>query len=285
MNKLLPLFFILLFSFSCDNVENNSENQDLSQEKVLVTKTIYINQYVEGVLINRPVIIQTPGSIDLSKNYPAVFAFHGRGGSNTSWVNKLKIFTDSGEFIGIYPQGYLESWNLGTEPSKADDVEFVNLIVNELKEYNNLDINKLYAVGTSNGSGMVNKLAINSSHFKAISPIASQLMESMPILDDTKSISVFQINGALDNTIPINGGDRFGHTFLDALKSAELWASNFECNSPPQIQYISNNKLYIFKNCDDNKEIRYFRVENGQHNLEPSYPNMFDDIWVFFKRF
>ena len=74
-------------------------------------------------------------NIDLSINYPVVFAFHGRGGTNISWVNKLKSFTDNGEFIGIYPQGYLKSWNLGTEPSKADDVTFVNSIIEELKEY------------------------------------------------------------------------------------------------------------------------------------------------------
>ena len=233
----------------------------------------------------RPVIIQTPNNINQSKNYPVVFAFHGRGGKNTGWVNKLKNFTDNGDFVGIYPQGYLDSWNLGTEPSKADDVAFVTLIVNELKGYNNLDMNKLYAVGTSNGSGMVNKLAINTSHFKAISPIASQLMESMPILDNTKPSSVFQINGALDSTIPINGGSRFGHVFLDALKSAELWATKFECNFPAEIQSIGNNKLYVFNSCNDDKEIRYYRIENGQHNLEPSYPNMFLEIWEFFKRF
>ena len=279
------LFCICLIISSCDTNTNDSQSQDVSQEKVLTTKTITINQSVEGTNVSRPVIIQTPNNINQSRNYPVVFAFHGRGGKNTGWVNKLKNFTDNGDFVGIYPQGYLDSWNLGTEPSKADDVAFVTLIVNELKGYNNLDMNKLYAVGTSNGSAMVNKLAINTSHFKAISPIASQLMESMPILDNTKPSSVFQINGALDSTIPINGGSRFGHVFLDALKSAELWATKFECNFPAEIQSIGNNKLYVFNSCNDDKEIRYYRIENGQHNLEPSYPNMFLEIWEFFKRF
>ena len=70
------------------------------------------------------------------------------------------------------------------------------------------------AIGTSNGSGMVNKLGIHTSHFKAIAPVVSQLMESMPILDNTKAVSIFQINGAKDFTIPINGGSAFGHNFL-----------------------------------------------------------------------
>ena len=190
-----------------------------------------------------------------------------------------------GEFVGIYPQGHLDSWNLGTEPSKADDVAFINSIIKELENYNNLNMNKIYAIGTSNGSGMVNKLGIHTSHFKAIAPVVSQLMESMPIKDNTKPISIFQINGAKDSTIPIDGGIAFGHNFLDALKSAELWAINFECALPPQKKIMNDKTIYTFIGCNDNKEIKYIRVENGGHNLRPTYPNMFSDIWNFFKRF
>ena len=279
------LIYICLLNISCDQTENNSDINEIEPTKALVSTTIYIDQTVEGVNVQRPVIIQTPENIDLATNYPVVFAFHGRGGTNTSWVNKLKNFTDSGDFIGIYPQGYLKSWNLGTEESKADDVAFVTLIVNELKQYNNLDMNKMYAIGSSNGSGMVNKLGIHTSHFKAIAPIVSQLMESMPILDNTKPISVYQVNGAADSTIPIDGGPKLGHVFLDALKSAELWATKFECDFPAEIKYLGDDTLYTYKNCNSEKEIRYLRVENGKHNLHWANPNLFVDIWEFFKRF
>ena len=285
--KFFYFFTILcLFNTSCDKNENNSDLNIIEPNKELVTTTIYINQTVDGINIDRPVIIQTPDNIDLNKNYPVVFAFHGRGGINTNWVNKLKSFTTSGDFIGIYPQGYLKSWNLGSEPSSADDVEFVNLIVEELKTYKNLNFNKLYAIGTSNGSGIVNKLGIYTSHFKAIAPVVSQLMVSMPILENTKSISVLQINGAADSVIPINGGPGPGnHIFIDALKRAELWATKFECSSSPELRTIGNDSLYIFKNCNDGKEIRYARIENGEHNIQRSYPNLYIDIWEFFKRF
>ena len=285
--KFFYFFSILcLLNTSCDKNENNSDLNIIEPNKELVTTTIYINQTVDGVNIDRPVIIQTPDNIDLNKNYPVVFAFHGRGGTNTNWVNKLKSFTTSGDFIGIYPQGYLKSWNLGSEPSSADDVEFVNLIVEELKNYKNLNFNKLYAIGTSNGSGIVNKLGIYTSHFKAIAPVVSQLMESMPILENTKAISVFQINGAADSVIPINGGPGPGtHIFIDALKSAELWATKFECSLFPELRTIGNDSLYIFKNCNDGKEIRYIRIENGEHNIQRSYPNLYINIWEFFKRF
>ena len=234
---------IFILFFSC-NSSNELVSQDLNSKKSLVTKTIYIDQIIQGTKTERPVIIQTSANINTDVDYPIVFALHGKGGKNTSWVNQLKSFTDSGEFVGIYPQGHLDSWNLGTEPSKADDVAFINSIIKELENYNNLNMNKIYAIGTSNGSGMVNKLGIHTSHFKAIAPVVSQLMESMPIQDNTKPLSIFQINGAKDSTIPIDGGIAFGHNFLDALKSAELWAINFECALPPQ-KKINNDKRYV----------------------------------------
>ena len=284
INLNLITILAILF-FSCDNSTNNTDEELVNGKKILTSSTIYINQIIEGINRQRSVIIQTPPNINLSKDYPIVFALHGGGGKNIQWVNELKYFTDAGEFIGVYPQGYLNSWNLGTEASKADDVAFINLIIKELENYNNLNMNKIYAIGTSNGSAMVNKLAINTSHFKAISPVVSQLMESMPILDITKPVSIFQINGAKDFTIPINGGFAFGHNFLDAYKSAELWASNFECNLSPELKSINGNIQYLFTGCNDNKEVKYLRIENGGHNLRPAYPNMFSDIWNFFKRF
>ena len=174
---------------------------------------------------------------------------------------------------------------MGSEPSNANDVAFVSLIIEELKKYSNLDFNKMYAIGTSNGSGMVNKLAIELSDFNAVAPIVSQLTEGMPIKESTKSISIFQINGAADSTIPIDGGSKLGHVFLDAKVSAELWASNFNCNPNPEVKMIGEDTLYVYKNCFENNEVRYLRVEKGEHNLHWGNPEIFDTIWAFFQRF
>ena len=282
MKNILLKTLIFLSLGSCD--ENSPNNNLNSNSYSLSTKTILIEQSLDNNnLIIRPVIIQTPNVIDTSKSYPIVFAFHGRGGNNNSWVNHLINYTNSGEFIGIYPQGYLESWNLGPEPSNANDVEFINLIVDELQNYDNLNFDKMYAIGTSNGSGMVNKLAIETNHFKAIAPIASQLIESLPLLNSTNPVSVLQVNGAADTTIPIDGGPRLGHIFLDAYESAELWATKFNCSQNPNIIMLGQDTLYVFDSCENEKEIRYLRIEDGEHNLPLHI--LFQDVWAFFQRF
>lgn len=280
-NILLKLLVVLSFG-SCNE---NTPNDNIDSNGYSVSnKTILIEQSLDNNnLITRPVIMQTPNVIDTSKSYPIVFAFHGRGGNNNSWVNHLINYTNSGEFIGIYPQGYLESWNLGPEPSNANDVEFINLIVDELQNYDNLNFDKMYAIGTSNGSGMVNKLAIETNHFKAIAPIASQLIESLPLLNSTNPVSVLQVNGAADTTIPIDGGPMLGHVFLDAYESAELWATKFNCSQNPNIIMLGQDTLYVFDSCENEKEIRYLRIEDGEHNLPLHI--LFQDVWAFFQRF
>ena len=124
-------------------------------------------------------ILRVPIYFDTLRNYPIVFAFHGRGTDNDTWINKLNHLVGLGEFVGVYPQGYQKMWNSGgNESSKADDVAFVGDIIDKLKEYKNLDFERIYAIGTSNGSSMTNKLALETTYFSAIASIVSQLSKA-----------------------------------------------------------------------------------------------------------
>ena len=144
------LYVILLFSvLSCKQSEINSQSLE---GKILTSKTILFEQQIDGNMISRPVIIETSAEIDHLKSYPIVIALHGRGGSNTNWVQPLSEFTNSGAFIGVYPQGHHNSWNLGQEPSNANDAVFISNIIDTLLSYSNVDENKIFAVGNSNGS-------------------------------------------------------------------------------------------------------------------------------------
>ena len=151
---------------------------------------------------------------------------------------------------------------------------------------NDSNQNKKYAIGTSNGSSFTNKLVIETSYFNAASTIVGQLPKQYSPTNQTKSTSIYQVNGAADTTCPIDGGPKLGYVFLEALESAQTWANAFECDSY-QLENIGDDKLYVFKNCKDGKEVRYFRIEDGQHNLHwgAGANLLFSDIWEFLKRF
>ena len=251
----------------------------------LVDSSIYIDQIIDGVNFSREVLLEVPDTVDPSIDYPIVFAFHGRNVQNDTWINKLNHLTSIGEFVGVYPQGHQLMWNSGgNENTTANDVEFVNAILIALEDYQNLDFERVYAIGTSNGSGMTNKLALETSHFNAVSTIVSQLTTSNLPNSNTNPTAVFQVNGAADMTIPIDGGPKLGYVFLEALESAQQWANAFECDDY-QLQNQGADQLYIFSNCLDAKEVRYLRIENGEHNLHWGNPQLFSDIWDFLKDF
>lgn len=280
MKRMNIFILIAVTLLSCKHDKDSAE--EVIARNILTTKTIEIDQQIDGQMVSRSVIVQAPSVFDAATKYPLVFAFHGGGGNNNHWVNTLKQFTDSGAFIGIYPQGHLNFWNLGPEPSTADDVAFVNIIVETLLTYTNVDSEKIFAIGASNGAGMVNTLAAKTQHFKAIAPVATQLIRSIDISQQTKPVSIFQINGAQDNVIPIEGGERLGHSFFSAYESARKWAVQFGCDLSPVETIIAGNTSYVFSDCSDQAVVQYLRIENAGHRIPYDYPQLWQHIWTFF---
>ena len=83
-----------------------------------------------------------------------------------------------GNLLAFFPDGYQDSWNVSGE-TNADDVEFVSLILNSLDPSGVFDLTRIYGVGISNGAGLVNKIAKETSIFQAIAPL---LQASKPSL-------------------------------------------------------------------------------------------------------
>lgn len=278
--KVKLLYAILLFStISCKQSEINSQPLE---DKILTSKTVFIEQRIDGEIVSRPVIIETSAEIDHLKSYPIVIALHGRGGSNKNWIQPLSKFTNSGEFIGVYPQGHLNSWNLGQEPSNANDAAFISNIIDTLLSYSNVDENKIFAVGNSNGSGMVNVLGGINKRLKAIAPVVSQLTERTEIKSNAIPLSIFQVNGDQDILIPIGGGMKLGHPFLSASDSAKKWATHFNCNHNVAVEETEQTILHTYSDCDDNVVVKYLVLKGLGHNIARDYSSLWNDVWDFF---
>ena len=278
--KVKLLYAILLFSkISCKQSEIISQPLE---DKILTSKTVFIEQRIDGEIVSRPVIIETSAEIDHLKSYPIVIALHGRGGSNTNWIQPLSKFTNWGEFIGVYPQGHLNSWNLGQEPSNANDAAFISNIIDTLLSYSNVDENKIFAVGNSNGSGMVNVLGGINKRLKAIAPVASQLTERTEIKSNAIPLSIFQVNGDQDILIPIDGGMKLGHPFLSASDSAKKWATHFNCNHNVAVEETEQTILHTYSDCDDNVVVKYLVLKGLGHNIARDYSSLWNDVWDFF---
>ena len=248
-----------------------------------------ISQVVDGLLVERTYSISYPAETS-EESYPVVFFFHGAGIDGMGWLDtnaQVSDLIDAGEFIGIFPDGYNSSWNVSGETA-ADDVEFISMIVNDINANAIFDVNRIYGVGTSNGAGMVNKLAKETSIFTAIAPLLSQQTVAVGDVVPSKAVSVFQVNGSDDDLVPVEGGNGVADTvFMSAQASAENWALNFSCDLTPteKVRQWGDSSVaeYSFAGCIDNQIIRYSVVEDLGHSTSLGEGvNLYELIWTFF---
>ena len=132
-----------IFVFICVLVFNSAVNA----KEHLNVKEISITQNITGVLTERKLLMHLPTNFDLQDSYPVIFFLHGKGGKMEQFPGILHKFVNSHRFIGIYPQGYLNSWNLGKEPSKANDIYFMASIVDNLEKVQKIKSKNYFAVG------------------------------------------------------------------------------------------------------------------------------------------
>ena len=274
------LIFISLILFSC--IEK-SIPLEILENKLSGIEYLYISQSIDGENRSRKIIIHANENPNPDLFYPIVFFFHGNGGEAESWLNQNQDLVDDHQFIGVYPQGYKRSWNLGKESSNADDVEFSKMIMAKLSEYENIDIERVFAIGTSNGSALVNELGIKVDFLRGIGPIASQLLVNQSPSKSIVPLSIYQVCGSDDQVIPYDGGvSGVGHEFRSSQESASMWAEAIGCYTSYNISVLGRDSIYTYSDCDQNNEVIFRRVEGGNHNLNGKGRLIIRDIWRFF---
>lgn len=206
----------------------------------------------------RMFMVHRPSGYDPTKLYPVVFAFHGHGGNAQGWIHMLGDLADKHEFIGVYPQGYVDrslnrpqtSWNLGLEESTADDVEFVaDILATDVILHLSPDASMRYGLGNSNGAAMISFLAANAKEplFSGIGMTVSGLIKSEDgattttnpvngktysygLLPTSPPLNVVAIFGMSDPIIPYCGGEAVtGYTMLSAEENIRAWAKQAGC--------------------------------------------------------
>ena len=236
-----------------------------------------LTQVVDDELIDRPVFIHTPPAFDSSANYPVLFVFHGNASNEPNDIAQSSVpqhaeMVNSGAYIGVYPQGHLNSWNLGQELSNANDVAFVSHIVAQLALTDGINPERIFASGFSNGAGLTQHLAVQTDLFQAVAPMATALVVGNEPTSETPIRSILQIHGTSDDICPYEGGEDnpTGHNFYSSEQSIALWAEHNGCDSTPTTTTTAegNTQLY-YENCTNGVEVIQLSVTNGEHGFPP----------------
>lgn len=266
--------------------------------------------YVDSLLhqaVWRTYKVHLPPSYDGSTSYPLVIALHGGGhdADTMEYISNLSIKADSANFIVVYPNGrkfFVRTWNAGTccggaVTNNVDDVGFIVKMINSLKANLNIDTNRIYLTGASNGGMLAYRLACEKSEiFAAVAPVATTMVVTNFCLPGRR-VPILHIHSMPDLNVPYYGGYGIGFAgvYMPPVDSVlNVWANNDSCAGT--IDTVFNSFGVIGKrwnNCASCSEVLVYTTTDGGHswpggnqtaNGDPpsTLLNATDLIWNFF---
>ena len=144
---------------------------------------------------------------------PLVVGLHGGLGSGEQFARSTDFDdqADAGGFIAAYPNGIgvFPTWNAGrccgvAMRQNVNDVKFIEAMVAAIMDEYDIDRDRIYVAGHSNGAIMALRLACESDLFRAAGAVAGSL--EVETCDPPSPVSLLLIHGDSDSNHPIGGG-------------------------------------------------------------------------------
>lgn len=254
----------------------------------------------------RNYLLYVPSCYSPAQPTPLVFNLHGHGSQNFEQevYGDFRSIADTACFLIVLPNGTLDSngvryWNAGFDPDAVDDVGFLNALIDSLSEDYNINPQRIYSTGMSNGGFMSYELACQSDRFAAIASVTG----SMFILSDfncapSRPIPVMQIHGTADVTVPYTGSSLT--LSIDSL--VKKWVVLNNCpltpiseNIPDLVPDDSATAIhYVYSPGDNGVSVELYKIINGAHTWPGSLFiigttcmdfNASAEIWRFFSQY
>lgn len=195
-----------------------------------VTPTAQTESPIEGAIFGKIHIgewdrryhIVVPDTYDSSTPTPVLFGFHGRGQNAGDFAlqTRLTPFAQENGFILVYPESVYESgyWALNDRMDRLDDLAFVDYLLDQLAADYNVDPDRIYATGLSNGGFFVQRLACKrADRFAAVASVAATIdADAMAACDPARPISVMLFHGTADPNVFWDGSDT-GYTSIPVV--------------------------------------------------------------------
>lgn len=272
---------------------------------VFITGQQTINGTINHDNINREYILYVPASYSSSNPVPLVFCFHGYSSNmnaNFAYTN-FKAIADTAGFIVAHPQGTLDNtntahWNVGgwTVGSSVDDVGFTLALLDSISSAYNIDSDRVYSTGMSNGGYMSFLLAcqLNNKFAAVASVTGSMTPQTFNVCNPTHPTPVLQIHGTADQSVPYAGDPLWSLSINNVL---QYWAGYNNCTSSPTtapIPDINTNdgstvEKITYSGGDNGSRIEHYKIDGGGHDWPGVWGNMdisaSIEVWKFFSNY
>ncbi len=265
----------------------------------------FLSKTIEHDGITREYTLYIPSNYNDFSELPLIFNFHGGSGDIASQIviSDMRTLADRDGFLIVYPQALPDPNANGStlwthkEPSSIDDVFFVEAMIDALAMEYNVDEERVYACGYSNGGEFSLELACRLSHrIAAIGTVArSMYIETFEACDPSRPIGIISIQGTRDDYEGITFGGITYYISMDDLN--DYWVTFNNTDSSPTIIDLPDTNIsdgstvekYSWENGEACLSVLHYKVIDGGHDWPGSFGNMDIDasveIWNYVSLF
>jgi len=230
--------------------------------------------------------VHVPKNYSSSKPTPMVLAFHG-GGGNMNYQADDKFYglvskSESSGWIVVFPNGYsrfkggkLASWNAGNccaaaRDKNIDDVGFIRQMVKDLRGQLNVDADRIFSTGMSNGALFSYRLACEMADtIKAIASVAGS--DGTKSCTPSRPVSILEIHARDDEMVLFNGGagkdKSYLANFIPVADTVANWVRRNGCNATPK-RVLEKPGAFCeaYSSCHGGAEVKLCVTESGGHS-------------------
>ena len=279
----------------------------------LMTGSFFLNaqQQINSTLVcdgnTRSYTIYIPDSYNGEVAFPLLFNFHGGGGDILGYLSlvDMRPIADTANVILVYPQAFTDPENgdatwMHKEPTDHDDVLFVEAMLSAISSEYNVNLNRVYACGYSNGGEFAYDIACRmNAGIAAVGAVARTMyMGSFNNCAPVHPTGILTILGTADATSDYNGINFGGiQYYLSADDVHDYWANFNNCDATPVLTNVPNSdpsdgstvEKYSWSDANGCTYVEHFKVVGGGHDWPGVFGNMDIDasqeIWRFVSRY
>lgn len=232
--------------------------------------------------LERTYRVHVPPDYDKNISTPLVINLHG-GYGNAEAAEKMtgmNQISDEEDFIVAYPNAvrgpydekskmHYRHWNAGARADSfkshdVDDVRFISRMIDKLKEDFNINSDRIYATGMSNGATMVYRLACQlSDKIAAFAPVAGNQLDI--VCRPSRPVPIIHFHGLADNFATFDG-KVFGDQRESIPELISGWAARNGCSGAPVMNDPAQGvTCKTYGTCAENAEVVLCAIEEAGH--------------------
>lgn len=240
-----------------------------------------ISNWTNGKIVSsgetRRYLLYVPNSYDPNTATPLVFNIHGyaQWPANQSNISNWNDLADEEGFIVVYPMGtglplqWATSTAVDDSPEAMKEVVFISDLISQLSALYNIDPQRIYASGLSNGGGMSFMLSCTlADRIAAIGSVSGAYLYPWEGCNPARPVPLIAFHGIDDQVVPYFGGpsQMFDVPFPDIPEWMAEYARRNDCSAESQLPPQGQVTGLRYTDCSENADVVFFMIADGGHS-------------------